>query len=265
MNVQKNNKYNFSTTPITIPVCFSMDDVVLLESLVINKIKLDGGEIEVPEKHYFLEPVAIYLWNCYQNAKTEPLKTTTKQELLTYLLLLVDKVLRGNTKWLNGMDYEELFQELFCHIAKQIDRYKPEKGKIYSFVTVKLHYHIMTITIDNYNEKVFNDKRTTDIGTYEIGLETNQNNWIDFMVVLKSLTERPNTSNEFRVVFKYILAKIESGEVERLVNGLVYNIWLNTKIKRTMINDALDYLRHEVGTIELGSSYIEYNKEEDYK
>lgn len=250
------NNYHFSQNQIHIPTMFNMDDVVYLESLTITKIKLTGRDIIIPASHYYIEEVAIYLYTEWINAINKTLEESRKQDLLIYLLPLIDKVLRGNTKFLNGLPYEDVFQDLCLHITQQISRYDKNKGKLFSFITSKLQWHIKTVTIKNSKQP-----KNSYLSDYEIGYDDNnsQNHYIDLLNLLNDVIDRENIEYDYKLVFLYILDNLKTENFRLLTNNIITNIAKEIMVSRDKVIEAMAFLKDEFGTISIETKLFKYS------
>ena len=251
------NNYFFSSNQIHIPILFSMPDVLYMESYIINCIKLAGGDVRVPRNHYYIEIVALYLYDLWMNETEKAAKDKHKENLLLYLLPLIDKILRGHTKFLNGLDYADIFQDLCVHTAEQISRYQKDKGKLFSFLTSKIQWHIKTITLKNTHAP--KDQYLSD---YEVGYEadSNNNHYIDFLDLLIDVLNRENVEDDYKLVYFYIYDKIDKQDLRALLVNATTEISRHTNLSRNKVSDALSFLKDEYGNINISNKIIKYSR-----
>ena len=110
---------------------FDLDDITFLENKIILKYDLrDVGNC------YFKEKVAQVLYNCWLNNKADT-------RIVFYCLPLIKNVIATKHNLIFRMDRADLFQTLCLSTLESLKKYSPEKGRLFTFLTMNTNYRIL--------------------------------------------------------------------------------------------------------------------------
>lgn len=213
---------------------FDYHQILQLESYVINILKLNGNDIKIPKKHYYLEAVGMYLWQY------------DKESLSLYLLPLVDRILRSNTKYLDDMPYEDAFQQLSLFLFQRLSNFDPSKGKLYSFCTMHLKFHVKTITSANFKRLC----KTSSLSDLEVSHSNNGSEVLfEFLAFLDHYRNGKAISLPYKAIYTALHDLLASeSSLHALANYPLSTLAKTTKISDTsLISKALSDLKSEFG------------------
>lgn len=237
-------------TQVYIPIMLDYHSILQLESYVINILKLNGEDIKIPKKHYYLEAVGLYLWQ-YDNDK-----------LLSYLLPLVDRILRSHTKYLDDMPYEDAFQQLSLFLLQRLPNFDPSKGKLYSYCTMHLKFHAKTITSANFKRVC----KTSSLTNLEVSHSDNGSEILyEFLDYLKSYKDIPSHPEDYKAIYNALYSLLfTEGSLHALANYPLTTLSKKTKIKdQSYISQALCDLKSEYGDFKFRSNTHIYRIDTD--
>ena len=244
-----NNNGNNNTSAIHIPTMYDQHEINRLESYVINEIKLSGLDIRIPKNHYYLEAVGQWLYN------------NDRDRLALYILPLTDRILRSNTKYLNGLAYEDVFQSLVLFSLKKLKTYNPEMGKLFTYFTQNIQFHLKTITINHYNKK----DDLTSISNLEISHVNNgQEILMEFLSFLNQVKNRKTLSEEYRLIYHALYdIIITEKNLHPLTSNPTYTLARKTGLKKDdpRIREALDELSSEYGSFNFKNNIQVYRND----
>ncbi len=228
-----------TTVLVHIPEMFDIHEILQLESYVINILKLDGQDVHIPPNHYYLEPVGRYLWETKQTDK-----------LALYLLPVIDRILRVNTRYLNGMSYEDAFQSLTLYLIQQMSKYDPSKGTLFTFSSMHTNFHIKTLTTQHYKRKGECLSLTgLNVSHHSNGREV----LMEFLSFLDEVKRRRTISPTYRLIYTALSEEITTSQnLRSLTSNPTYTISQRTGLKKDdpTIPEALQELKDEYGVFQ---------------
>jgi hypothetical protein len=126
-----------------------------IENQVIAEHNLGNQD----EKCYFHEPVAQILYAAW-------LRDPSDNRIALYCLPLIKSIMVSKHNLLASKDSSEIFQTCCVELMEELPKYKKEKGRIYTYMTMMIFYKIYDLTkpckytsipIEDYDEPYSNE------------------------------------------------------------------------------------------------------------
>ena len=121
---------------------FELSEVLQLELDILNILDLT---IDF-SSNYFKEPVAQHLY-------TNWAANNNDTRLLIYCFPLIQSIMVKYLPCFNGLDQEDVFNSLCVILLEHFPKYKPENGRLYTYLTLITHYKLKDILTANTKHK----------------------------------------------------------------------------------------------------------------
>jgi hypothetical protein len=124
-----------------------------------NQVIVEHQLARLDKKYYFHEAVAQILYADWQ-------KDHSDNRIILYCLPLVKSIMVSKHNLLVSKDISEVFQTCCVELMEELPKYRKEKGRIYTYMTMMIFYKIYDLTkpakytsipIEDYDEPYSND------------------------------------------------------------------------------------------------------------
>lgn len=227
---------------------------------------------------YFLEPVGKYLWEKWNNDKSE----INQNNFVTYLFTIIDGVIFKYGRHKHGLSYGEVFQGAVIKLIQAMDKFDPKRkvgeddrgnpiyARVYTYFTMILNYGITTITMAHGGDKLRNvsyesisrvhgaDDRISDAGLI----------YQEFLIFLNSYKDYDDLQDTHKLILSMLYSMLtDPGQSEHLggiSNNIIYTLQTTCGVRAKDVQEALIGLRQAFGPLTIFSEKVSYqNLSED--